>query len=64
MTDPLCAHTLAGLLFLAILLAVAFIFWPMLVITFEAGLLVGIFLHSAHNAAADQPLPGEQDQNF
>lgn len=63
MSDPLCAHTLAGLLVLSALLAVSFIFWPILVTTFEAGLLVGIFFHSAHNAVVDQPLTEEQDKN-
>jgi len=50
MTTPICTDTLIGILLIAFVLLVAFPFWPSLVVAFEAGLLVGVFLHSAHSA--------------
>jgi hypothetical protein len=50
MTTPICTDTLVGILLIALVLLMAFPFWPSLVVAFEAGLLVGVFLHSAHTA--------------
>lgn len=50
MTTPICTDTLVGMLLIALLLIMAFPFWPSLAIAFEAGLFVGVFLHSAHTA--------------
>ena len=52
MTTTLCAHTLTGVVSISALLLVTLIFWPLLALTFEAGLLVGIFLHSAHKSSS------------
>jgi len=50
MTTPICTDTLIGILLIALVLLMAFPFWPSLAIAFEAGLFVGVFLHSAHTA--------------
>jgi hypothetical protein len=62
MTTTLCAHTLTGVVSISALLLVTLIFWPLLALTFEAGLLVGIFLHSAHKSSSEQLLRKENQK--
>jgi hypothetical protein len=53
MTKELSRQTMAGLAIVSIILVPAYFFWPLLTITFEAGLLAGIFFHSAHSYPVD-----------
>lgn len=61
MTSPLCGDTLIGVAAIALILLAAFPFWPIPVIAFECGLMVGVFLHSGH--VRSTPLFGLTDSN-
>ncbi|EGQ44341.1 MAG: hypothetical protein J07AB43_01070 [Candidatus Nanosalina sp. J07AB43] len=50
MKTVICADTIVGVLLIAGVLAFVFPLWPALAVAFEAGLLVGVFLHSAHSS--------------
>lgn len=50
MSNPLHRSTLFGVTIVALILLFAFPWWPLLVTAFEAGLLVGVFLHSSHSS--------------
>lgn len=50
MSKPLHRSTLLGVSTVALVLLFAFPWWPLLVTAFEAGLLVGVFLHSGHSS--------------
>lgn len=45
---PLCKNTLFTTVVITTILAVAFFFYPLLALSFEAGLVVGLLLHSNH----------------
>lgn len=62
MTKPIHYYTITGTIFVSIMIVFTLIFWPILAFTFEAGLLVGLFLHSAHTSS--QTLPDEHGQNL
>jgi hypothetical protein len=63
MTKPISPLTLLGLLMISCILVIVFILWPLLAVTFETGLLVGVFFHSAHNSSS-KLLTDKEEQKF
>lgn len=52
MTTPICRGTLVGVGIISLLILSLFPVYPMLAISFEAGLITGLFLHSSHTSYA------------
>lgn len=54
MTTPVCKQTLFGAVAVMLLALVALPVYPIAVLSFEVGIVVGLLLHSSHTKAAHE----------
>lgn len=52
MATPVCKEVLLGTLSIGVLLLFLLPFYPLIVMSFEAGMMVGLLLHSSHTTDA------------